>query len=267
MCLNGATYCVAISDIADKMACGYLLGACGDQQSQACINSAAPVAAPNCACSGRLKSITVRYIGESNQTVTASAKDCGVPIGTYAGLDTDQEFTINANTGGLSYLRNYTYVGIAGSPYGNVAIPTSCCEDPIGKTFFPFEVIGWTNTKGKSCGVTGNSGPQGMQLGGVGGVNQVSDFVSDLAEPVITQYPNPAESSATFEFSVPESQDVTVSIVNIRGELVATIYSESAEAYRSYSVTHDVSELQSGIYFVHLTTGEGTIKEKFVIIR
>jgi hypothetical protein len=66
-------------------------------------------------------------------------------------------FTINAIDGGLSYLRNHTYVGLAGSSNGNVRIPTNCCDNPIGKTFFPFQVIGWVDTEGNTCGATAAS--------------------------------------------------------------------------------------------------------------
>ena len=88
-----------------------------------------------------------------------------------------------------------------------------------------------------------------------------------VKKATISQYPNPATTNATFEFTVPQSDMVTVSIVNIRGELIETIFSDEIEADRTYSVSQDISELQSGIYFVHLNTADGVIKKKFVVLK
>lgn len=237
------------------------------QQSAACINTQAPdTTASNCVCSGSLVSVNVRYIGAAYQTVNASAKDCGVPLGTYAGLNTGATFMVNAADGGLTNLRNHTYVGVAGSSYGNVRIPTNCCDNPIGQTFFPFQVIGWVDSEGNTCGTIDNGGggvPDGMNttIGRTGKESEIE------RKATVSQYPNPAETTATFEFSVPNTEMVSVSIVGINGQLIATIADRQVTADQSYSVTYDVSELQSGIYFVHLTSSEGTVKKKFVVLK
>lgn len=262
MCLNGVTYCVKVKDIAKKMECGYTLGPCDMQQSAACINTQAPdTNALNCVCSGRLVSVNVRYIGAAYQTVNASAKDCSVPIGSYQSLATGDMFTIDAADGGLSYLRNHTYVGVDGSSNGNIRIPTNCCDNPIGKTYFPFQVIGWVDTDGNTCGMIASNqsvNPTVEQA-------KVSAMIEEKAS--ISEYPNPAETTATFDFSVPNTEVVTVAIVGINGQLIETIANREVTADQSYSITYDVSELQSGIYFVHLTSSEGVLKEKFVVLK
>jgi hypothetical protein len=265
------TYCVKFKDIDKKLACGFTLGPCDAQQSAACDNSVPTdsIAGANCVCSGRLTSISVRYIGPSGGTVDASAKSCGVPISSTSGLNTGDIFYVNAADGGLQYLRNTTYLEVAGSPNGQIAIPTNCCNNPVGQTFFPFQIIGWVDTQGNTCGVTNTPGGGGGGLDGmqttIGAADRDSQF--KVKKATISQYPNPATTNATFEFSVPESEMVTVSIVNIRGELIGTIFSNEVEAEQTYSVSHDISELQSGIYFVHLNTAEGTIKKKFVVLK
>ena len=55
--------------------------------------------------------------------------------------------------------------------------------------------------------------------------------------------------------------------MNIRGQIVETIYSGNVEALTPYRVDYDVSELQSGIYFVHLNTTSAVLKKKFVILK
>ena len=266
MCLNGSTYCVNISDIASKLECGYTLGPCDMQQESACINTLPPTnEGASCVCSGRLVSVNVRYIGAAYQNVDASAKANSVPLGSYTGLTTGATFTIDATAGGLSNLRNNTYVGVTGSSNGNVEIPTNCCNNPVGQTFFPFQVIGWVDTEGNTCGVVDNGG---------GGIANVQTAISQAGresnlkpQATVSNFPNPATTNATFEFTVPNTEVVSLKIVGINGQLIATLAKREAIANQSYSVTYDVSDLQSGIYFVHLTSSEGVLKKKFVVLK
>ncbi len=265
MCYEGVTYCVSAEHISGKLACGYELGSCG--MSQPCMIET-PISDLDldldCECSGRLTTISVRYIGAAYQTINASAKDCGIPLGSYTTLNTGAVFNVNAVGGGLSYLRNHTYIGVASSPFGNVRIPTNCCHNPIGKVYFPFEVIGWVDTDGNTCGVISNSNqPSSMQTV----IQAGKESGIDEQKATVSQYPNPASTSATFEFSVPTSEVVSLSIVGINGQLIETIASREVVADESYSVTYDVSELQSGIYFVHLTSSQGVVKKKFVVLK
>ena len=171
---------------------------------------------------------------------------------------------MNAADGGLQYLRNTTYLTVAGSTNGTIAVPTNCCNNPVGQTFFPFQIIGWEDTQGNTCGVVNGGGPEGIQTT-IGAADKGSQI--EVKQATISQYPNPASTEATFEFTVPTSEAVSLSIVNVRGELVATIFNQVVEADRVYSVSHDLSELQSGIYFVHLNTQDGVMKEKFVVLK
>ena len=257
------TYCVKFKDIDKKLACGYTLGPCDAQQSAACDNSAPmdSVVGASCVCSGRLASLTIRYIGPSNVTVDATAKSCGVDISSTSGLNTGATFSVTAADGGLQYLRNTTYLSVAGSSNGTVAIPTSCCENPIGKTFFPFEVIGWADTQGNTCGVV----PTNVQTVIASTGKDAEINVKEVA--TIKQYPNPADVDVTSEFTVPEVEMVSLTIINIRGEQIANIFNQEVQAERNYTVKYDVSELQSGIYFVHMNTTEGVIKKKFVVLK
>ena len=83
----------------------------------------------------------------------------------------------------------------------------------------------------------------------------------------ISQYPNPAEDKSVFEFTVPESQKVSVTVLNIRGQVVETIYSGNAEAMETYKIDYNVTDLQSGVYFVQLRTSNEVLKQKFVILK
>ena len=122
-------------------------------------------------------------------------------------------------------------------------------------------MIGWTDTYGNSCDDSNHS----MQFQSNGSEKDLS--VEDGDGSMLSQYPNPADNYSTFEFLLPQAQKADVSIWNIRGQLVETIFSGVVEASTINRVEYDLSELQSGIYFVHLTTSSGVLKKKFVILK
>ena len=173
------------------------------------------------------------------------------------GVMTGDEFTISAADAGLAYLRKETYFEWAG--VGRYKIPTNCCDNPVGQNFFPFEVTGWTDTEGNTCSVN-------SQSSGDANTND-KEMITGFDGAMIKQYPNPANHNATFEFSVTEDQNVSVSILNINGQVVGTIYSGSVSANETNKLDYNVTTLQSGIYYVHLNTTTGVLKKKFVIVK
>jgi hypothetical protein len=58
-----------------------------------------------------------------------------------------------------------------------------------------------------------------------------------------------------------------VAVLNIRGQVVETIYSGNAEAMETYKIDYNVTDLQSGVYFVQLRTSNEVLKQKFVILK
>jgi len=260
MCFEGVTYCVKKKHIAKRMNCGFTLGPCDAQQSAACSNTYPADTSVSCVCSGKLVSIFVRYIGPSFQDVNVSAKKCNVPLAGFSGLMTGDVFDVNASDGGLLYLRKETYFELAGTGYGQIKIPTNCCDNPVGRVFYPFEVIGWVDTDGNECPGSGAKN---------GGWSDSDKNTPVLDEELasLTQYPNPAENISNIEFSVPEPQKVNVTILNIQGQIVETLFNADVEANENYKLVYDVTDLQSGIYFIHLKTSNDVIKKKFVILK
>lgn len=92
-----------------------------------------------------------------------------------------------------------------------------------------------------------------------------TDITTDLAS--LTAYPNPLENTASFDFILPETDNATLKVVNIKGDKIGVLYSGIAEGGESHKVTFDATELPSGIYFVQLITSTEFIKEKIVIIK
>ena len=259
MCFEGVTYCVNAKNIDKKLNCGYSLGPCDAQQTEACNNSTATEEPVSCVCDGKIESITVRWVGPSFSSANVHAKkNCNILLAAVTDLMTGDEFTINASDAGLAYLRKDTYFEWAG--VNRYKIPTNCCDNPVGQNFFPFEVIGWTDTEGNTCSVNSQASAD------AGEIND-EDAITGIDGAMIKQYPNPASNNATFEFSVTEDQNVSVNILNINGQLVGTIYSGSVRANEVNKLDYSLMTLQSGIYYVHLNTPNGVLKKKFVVLK
>jgi phosphatidylserine/phosphatidylglycerophosphate/cardiolipin synthase-like enzyme len=79
-------------------------------------------------------------------------------------------------------------------------------------------------------------------------------------------YPNPFNPLTTFSFFVPQTQYVDLSVYNLLGEKVASIFNGEAQAGKHiYDFRAD--NLSSGIYFYTLTTGQNSITKKLMLLK
>jgi len=74
-------------------------------------------------------------------------------------------------------------------------------------------------------------------------------------------YPNPARSVVTIEYSIQTEGEVVLKLMNALGEEVQLIFNGNMES-GVYSETLDLSEFQSGVYFIELHTSSGRKVEK-----
>ncbi len=75
--------------------------------------------------------------------------------------------------------------------------------------------------------------------------------------------PNPAQDIATVQFSLEEENNVSLEIFDINGRKVKTILSEKMNVgEQSHQV--DLSDLDSGIYYLHIRTGKKIVTRKVV---
>lgn len=92
------------------------------------------------------------------------------------------------------------------------------------------------------------------------GVASVENITSGIpSQYELTQnYPNPFNPSTTINFTIPNSELVSLKVYNILGSEVATLVNETLSA-GSYRFNFDASDLASGIYLYELKAG--TFKE------
>jgi len=80
----------------------------------------------------------------------------------------------------------------------------------------------------------------------------------------INSYPNPFVGSTTIEFSLEQNEMVNIQVYNITGKIVGTIATGEYNA-GTHNVTWDASNLNSGMYFVQLTSGSSQTVHKAII--
>jgi len=108
----------------------------------------------------------------------------------------------------------------------------------------------------------------------VNGISWNGPLVTDVrlgeAVPVdfalMQNYPNPFNPSTTIQFDIPQSSFVTLVVMNVLGEEVATLVNEE-KLEGSYTVRFDASGLASGVYLYRLTTGSWTSMRKMTVLK
>ena len=83
---------------------------------------------------------------------------------------------------------------------------------------------------------------------------------------IIQIYPNPASQSINFQYSLPLSQYVGLSIFDVVGHSVGIILNNSYQAYGDHNVSLNVSSYSNGTYYFRLETEKYFSSGQFTII-
>ncbi len=79
--------------------------------------------------------------------------------------------------------------------------------------------------------------------------------------------PNPAINQIEIDFSLAEKGQTEITVTNLLGETVATLFSENISEVRDMKITRDISKLGSGQYFISLKTPTYMERRKLIIIK
>jgi hypothetical protein len=99
------------------------------------------------------------------------------------------------------------------------------------------------------------------------GVHQSHNSDSPESYFLSQNYPNPFNPSTQISFSVNNTAHVTLTVYNILGQAVATIFNEIATKNTVYSFIFDAKNLPSGIYLYSLHTLYGTEVKKMCLLK
>lgn len=79
-------------------------------------------------------------------------------------------------------------------------------------------------------------------------------------------FPNPFNPSTRIDYSINETGLVKLSVYNLLGEIIGTIVNQTQEA-GAHSVTFNASNLESGIYFYKLESGNQIMTKKMILLK
>ncbi len=84
---------------------------------------------------------------------------------------------------------------------------------------------------------------------------------------LLQNYPNPFNPSTDIKFSVAKTDKATLTVFNSLGQLVSTLFDETAEAGQYYTVRFAAENLSSGTYFYRLQSGDQVDMKKLVLMK
>lgn len=92
---------------------------------------------------------------------------------------------------------------------------------------------------------------------------------SEMADNIALEqnYPNPFNPITSIRFAVAERSFVDLTVYNIIGDKIVTLFRDVADEDRIYDVTFDGSGLASGIYFYRLSTNEKVEIKKMILMK
>ena len=79
-------------------------------------------------------------------------------------------------------------------------------------------------------------------------------------------YPNPFNPTTTIPFALPSAQDISLTVHDVSGRLVATVASESFEAGH-HTLQFNAADLATGVYMYRLEAGVFSATSKLVLVR
>ena len=93
-----------------------------------------------------------------------------------------------------------------------------------------------------------------------------NDDVSPREYSILSNYPNPFNSITVIKYSLLESEPVILSIYNLLGQQVATLFEGAQQAGEHHIIWH-ANDFPSGIYFARLKTSKGSQSIKMVLLQ
>ncbi|MBX7183071.1 MAG: T9SS type A sorting domain-containing protein [Bacteroidia bacterium] len=193
-----------------------------------------------------VKIIKIKYIGMD-----------GAPAGTVVTTDQADDTWENAGT-----FPNLTpVVGCATVTVPGASLANSATYDLTLKVDLLLNIAGqeqWYSALPAPIGTGDYIKYAGYKLNASTGIETLN-----TADLNLVVYPNPFSTTAQVSFSMKNAGKVSLNVTDITGKVVRTASIDGKSGVNNYQLNKD--NLQAGIYFINLTSGEKTITEKVSI--
>jgi hypothetical protein len=90
--------------------------------------------------------------------------------------------------------------------------------------------------------------------------------IMPLSYNISEAYPNPFNPVTSFEYTMPEDGMVQVAVFDITGRMVAELVNGYMTA-GTYPVTWNANDQSSGVYMLHMVSGEFSTIQKVMLIK
>jgi hypothetical protein len=155
------------------------------------------------------------------------------------------------------------------SAYGDFHLMSTACGDPYDS---PCIDAGDRAIFDYLLDCNWGLGERGSDMGAYGGRGMLTG-VTEEQEPevlvacgLLQNYPNPFNATTTLSYTLPQSGPVTISVYNLLGQRVETIFEGEQQAGR-HSIIWDAGHLPSGVYFARLEAGDYSHGVKMILLK
>jgi flagellar hook assembly protein FlgD len=139
-------------------------------------------------------------------------------------------------------------------------------NDTTFKKSFPYVQSPWSGSHICACadGMTDKAASATANVNSLGRVYEGSLGIA-APEVVATTSPNPFVDNSTVSYRLDESAQVTISVYDVKGNLVKTLVNKNLKA-GSYTQSWNGGNLLKGIYFVKVSKN-GVVKQSLRVVK
>jgi hypothetical protein len=155
----------------------------------------------------------------------------------------------------------------------------SLYTDSVHRRWKPTGVRGWSGTQwvnlsdvsfiGTTATVKTSQVYAAIALvGAPSEVTGISPIVSTPSQFKLEQnYPNPFNPSTEIRFNIPLTENVTLKVYNVLGNVITTLFDNQLLSAGEHSVSFNASNIANGIYFYSLQSGKFKAINKMILLR
>lgn len=165
---------------------------------------------------------------------------------------------------------NYLYIGTDLGVFATTNGGTNWVQEVNGMANVPVLDLDYRSSDNRLFAATHGRSMYSAVLPGITSVNEVSNELPNNFN-LSQNYPNPFNPITTFRYSLPQSENVKVSIFNLNGELIAEVVNQFQSA-GTYEVVwngknNSGQQVASGTYIYKVQAGNYSESKKMILLK